>query len=313
MGRRSAVPKSKLPPPPEREEWDFESVPEAQLEACALWEYARESEWMRGLKRRCEEPHVWLMAHSDMHKFVGEDIERVQADWRASRVLAWRLFSGNPMPEELPDGSSTTRRVDPDLLRFPCVWQKLNEAERRRRATIPSLKTALCAAPFQRGHPGDCKWLVEFGESYMARGSPPQETRPGWQPGQSFCTAGAEHGVFEVGWDCFTNDEIVKCFAAWVKSNRPSDLPGPDGRGRRKHDWRVQLKRLGIMRLLHRCPLPLVKEWCPAAWKRYGRLDWYKERRRALNHFRQLLWMLPAGQEPLSWPTPAGEGKEGRH
>lgn len=34
-------------------EWDFSSVPAAELPACFLWEYARENTWIRKLRERC--------------------------------------------------------------------------------------------------------------------------------------------------------------------------------------------------------------------------------------------------------------------
>jgi hypothetical protein len=34
-------------------DWNFDPVPDNELVACCYWEYARESEFIRGLRQRC--------------------------------------------------------------------------------------------------------------------------------------------------------------------------------------------------------------------------------------------------------------------
>ena len=56
------------------------------------------------------------MKQREAHKFVGEDIMRVQSDWDASHVLAHGLFSGNTMPDasgELIRAASTAELKHP--------------------------------------------------------------------------------------------------------------------------------------------------------------------------------------------------------
>ena len=248
-----------------------------------------------------------MMKNSEAHKFVGEDIMLVQSAWNASHVLAHGLFSGNPMLDTSQGGHSTNAGDNLGVVRFPCPWQQLNPQERARRAGIPDIKYAGPLLPFKRGHWSTAKWLTEYGEAASGQSPPEHPARPGWRPGQSILFAGAEMGIFEIGWDLHTNEEICAAFAQWVSQNRPTEMPTPDRRGQRLYDIKVALRRLGIMRLLHRCPLSQMAGWCPAAWKRYGKFEWFKERKRAGETFRKLIDFVPAPENPLSWPT-AGSG-----
>jgi hypothetical protein len=248
---------------------------------------------MRDLKCRCEMPEVQHMKGMEANRFVGDDIVRIQSYWVASHVLARGLFFR-------PDRKIGKAAVSG---RFPCPWQELSPAERAYRAKVPSMRDAERSRPFRRGHCGIARWLVEYSETGLRKESPVDPARPAWVPGQSIRCAGAEMGIFEIGWDFFTNEEICQAFAEWVARNRPAERPAPDHRGHRLYDFRVALRRLGIMRLMHRCPLSKMKTWCPAAWERYQRAKWVKERQRAAETFRKLLPFLPTGEKPLSWPS----------
>ena len=297
-----------MPPPPDPVEWDFENVPDSELEACALWEYARESAWMRDLKQRCEDPVFWTMSNLPAHEFVGKDIERVQSSWEASHVLCHGLFTGNPGPDLDSEGNHKPVPLSRPALCFPCPWQYLPLPERERRGNIPSVRDEHRFVPFQRGHWGTARWLVEYGEASVGKVQPDIPGRPGWRPGQSILFAGAEMGIFEIGWDFYTNDEICKAFAKWVSENRPPEQPAPSSQGKRDYDSRVALRRLGMMRLLHRCPLTEMPQWCPAAWKLYEKANWFKERQRAGVTFNKLLYFLPSWEIPRSSPTAASGG-----
>ena len=37
-------------------DWNFDNVPEKELAACCYWEYARESAFIRDVRRRCSDP-----------------------------------------------------------------------------------------------------------------------------------------------------------------------------------------------------------------------------------------------------------------
>jgi hypothetical protein len=123
--------------------------------------------------------------------------------------------------------------------------------------------------------------------------------------------SGTEKTVVQISWGIFTDEEIIQAFRAWVKANRPKDVPGPpDNKGRNKaRDWRVGLERLAMMRLLHRFRLRGLSAACPAAWKLYCKREWYKERKRAGEMFRKLFPFLAASGRPLGWQTQGGRSR----
>jgi hypothetical protein len=49
---------------------------------------------------------------------------------------------------------------------------------------------------------------------------------------------------------------------------------------------------------------------CPAAWKAFGNREWYKERKRAVQMFRELLPFLPESEYPASMPTKGRRSKQ---
>ena len=105
-------------------------------------------------------------------------------------------------------------------------------------------------------------------------------------------------------------EEIIQEFRKWVKTNRPKDIPGPDGKGRNKaRDWRVALERLGMMRLLHQFSKGEMEKKSLEAWKRYENREWYKERKRAGEMFHRLLPFLSKPERPLNWPTQGGRSR----
>ena len=62
MAGKDISPKAIFPATIARDEWYFADVPENEVVACAYWEYARESAWLRDLKLRCASPEGQLLA-----------------------------------------------------------------------------------------------------------------------------------------------------------------------------------------------------------------------------------------------------------
>ena len=77
------------------------------------------------------------------------------------------------------------------------------------------------------------------------------EKIPDIQP-SLFWEGGGEVTVVSIQWSDFTNEELIRYFRRWVKANRPKQLGKPDDRGHKVKDWRANLTRLAVMRLLRR-------------------------------------------------------------
>ena len=60
-------------------DWNFDGVPDHELVACCFWEYARESAFIRDVKRRCVDARWWTMAPCDAWAFLGKDLERIRS------------------------------------------------------------------------------------------------------------------------------------------------------------------------------------------------------------------------------------------
>jgi hypothetical protein len=214
---------------------------------------------------------------------------------------------------------------------FPKPWQLLTKEERQFRAYVPprGIIDHVKLLPFGRALFFEVEDIVEMVTTQRAlrnetnalvrRQNPKLSEEalsrlgklqwPDIQPSVIYAS-GTENTVVHISWGIFTNEEIVQEFRAWVKANRPKDLPGPDGKGRNKaRDWRVALERLAMMRLLHRFRRREIAARIPEAWKLYGKREWYKERKRAGAMFHRLFPFLPTEETPLSWPTKGGRGK----
>lgn len=127
--------------------------------------------------------------------------------------------------------------------------------------------------------------------------------------------------MVEIGWGNFTNEEIVTCFRKWVKANRPDEFPAPSRRGHKPNDWRANLTRLAVMRLMScHTALDIVdprRNQCPEVWrtKQFSRrkwadtTKWHDARREAGKLFRSLFPFLDKDEQPLSWKRQRSPGK----
>lgn len=311
-------------------EWDFSSVPDRELKACLYWEYARESKFIRTVRGKCTDPKLKTMTNTEAWRFVGDDIERIQSLGYAAEVfLQGFFFDGHrPSCERHPDAPPITGS-------FPSPWQAMSDEERRYRGHIRTDVEVLRLKPFtSEGGVSTAEMLLERAligrDAYRAdidkvhRDAPGQGEStlrrlgkyPSYHPKTSILwEGGQECTIVEIYWGAFTNDQIVASFRAWLKENRPSAYKSPDNRGHKPRDIRADLKRLGIMRLLH-C-FTFAQLW-PRREKDaavYGvraafpeaqwtdSIKWYDARREARKRFRDILPFLPVGEMPLSWPT----------
>ncbi len=113
---------------------------------------------------------------------------------------------------------------------------------------------------------------------------------------------------FDIDWEQSDN-EIVQDFREWIKKYRPAGTLS-DKRGIKKNSLRVYLERLAIMRLLHHYSPKEIREQLPDAWRWMSQREYFKERKRAVQAFKQLFPPERNGNVmPASWPTKSGRSK----
>ena len=318
-------------------DWNFDAVPDKELVACCYWEYARESEFIRDVRRCCLDPKWREMVNSELWKYCGDDIERIQSIGYPSEVFLRGFFC--PMGDVFPDAPPLKPgEVHKATGSFPRPWQTLTPEERRYRSHIGTDVERIPLVPFERGISLDARDIREWVKGEQAKADLDREQVrrqfsrhneeallrmgklkfPHIQP-SLFYASGREVTVVRINWGSFTNDEIVNYFRQWVKANRPAPYPVPSRKGHKPKDWRANLTRLAVMRLLSRfTALDLIdprRNKFPAIWKtkqfggrKWGDpTKWHDARREAGKVFRRLFPFLPKNAAPLSWQrsTPA--------
>jgi hypothetical protein len=306
-------------------DWNFDNVPGGELVACCYWEYARESAFIRNVRQQCLQN--WK-AGGWWDQQLHADLQKVQSIGYPSDVILRGVFFAPDDQHRIdkPDAAPVTNC-------FPQPWQSLTANERAFRARIRSDRTTIPLLPFERAHWTEAREIAKWAESRAkqifsafdeVRKANPEASEvtlieqgklqpfPGIHP-SLFWESGKEFTVVAIDWGSFTNDEIVNYFRRWVKVNRPSQYPVPSRRGHKPGDWRAQLTRLAVMRLMSRfTPLDIIDpRWdrCPAVLKTKtfsGRkweddTKWHDARREAGRVFRQLFPFLPKAELPLSW------------
>ncbi len=219
-------------------DWNFDRVPDSELVACCYWEFARESAFIRDVKRRCIDSKWCHMANREAWAFVGADIERIQSIGYPAEVFLRGFFF-----DEAEDRKPRHPEAPPITGSFPRPWQTVAEAERKDRAPIRSDRKAIPLVPFRRGHAFFAEDIAPWYKSRRAGAKPGEEIPP------SLFLASSEVGVFEINWGTFANDELAAGFRKWAKANRPQQFPNPSGQGHKPGDWRANLTRLAVMRL----------------------------------------------------------------
>jgi hypothetical protein len=143
----------------EPQEWNFDSVAEEELVACCYWEYARESPFILDLRRRCLDPKWKKMGPSELWKYCGHDIEKIQSIRYESEVFLRGFFFP---AEEVPDEARPSRPKETAFTgAFPKPWQALTPAERNYRKHISNDIGRMPLVPFQRGLELDAQDIVD--------------------------------------------------------------------------------------------------------------------------------------------------------
>jgi len=288
-------------------DWNFNNVPDSQLEACCWWEYARESKFIRETVAR---RHAWIKAGGTKEYPGSEEIDRNdQRITLATGVRSMVFLSG---PDHLPK-----------------PWQSLDEREQKTRAEyVIDEKELFPVTPVKLGDYNFLKHMSERCESEAATQTPQREKwladcqrefapasvpefikqqcesilrqtdtktreflargllswlthrcnvkapRLPWPPPEPirpghFYSSG-ETLLLEIDWRHHTDDAIAEHFRKWVRVNRPKSVPNPKRTGRtRTHDKRTALRDLGVMRLLNFCTVAGMKARCLDAAKHF--------------------------------------------
>lgn len=297
-------------------EWNFDDVPDDELAACCLWEYAREcssfattsarhAEAMAAIRARthpapCDLPEyeALLEAYWGTDEGYMQYYETIRT-CGGPAALPWQLIRAEVRV-------SLSKQVGVHE-----VSQPLAPAMRRQLEAL--WKANLVEWEPVRNEPGYDP--EEDGMAYEE--SLPHVDEPGHK-GEPY---GETVIAFAVDFRKFSDKEIAGVFAAWLKANRPEDAPEPTGRGHKPGDWRANLTRLAVMRLLGRytpgeilgtTKTPALKQceairetrqFAAAKWS--DATKWHDARREAGRLFRQLFPFLPPDEKPLSWERPA--------
>lgn len=290
-----------------REDWRFDSVPEEELNACCVWEYGRESQFLRSIRERSAEAFRLKFSFEKRLDFVDRDFSTVHHALGRSAMFFQEGIYGLGGDKPHPGVVS----------RFPEPWQSLSKSERLillETANWDSVKTAGFPG-FRRSNFARAQVLVNLFEPKGFQevfGVESMEVAKYFHAGhklRSICpnlmfSLGTEILLVEIEWGSYTNEQLVKEFAQWLKENNPPGILRPDKRGHKKISDRVKLERLGIMRLLNKLTLTELKNHFAAAWKHYQSPNrrWRREASMAATHFRELFPFLRQNDTPLAWP-----------
>jgi hypothetical protein len=292
----------------DQDDWNFDSVPEEELHVCCLWEYGRESNFLRSIRERSVEAARLQLPFRERLDFVERDFSKAFGALGRSACLfqvgIYCLGGDKGYPGVIS--------------RFPEAWQSLSKSERS-----VLLETADWDVKKVSGFPGFRRSNVPRADALVKLFRPKSMkevfgrdegvgVREYFHAGhklRSLCPcymypSGMEVLLVEIEWGDFTNEQLVQEFAQWLKENDPPGLSRPDKRGHKKISDRVKLERLGIMRLLNRFTPAELGTACPDAWKRYNSPNrrWRKDASMAGIHFRELFPFLPEEETPLAWP-----------
>jgi hypothetical protein len=295
-------------------DWNFDTVPDNELALCCLWEYARESAFIRKIRNESKGRSVEAVR---MKLPAKEYIEFVERDFKK----AWNVLLRSAIffQEGIYGFEGDENFVSP----FPRPWQSLSQYEQS--LLLENFRVdanKIIGFPgFRRSNPGRLVALTKkfkpksldevFGENgrngkdgirnYFHSGHKLRSVCP------NYILGGLEVLLVEIDWAGFTNEQLVEEFAGWLKENNPPDISRPDQRGRSRISERIKLERLAIMRLLHTFTLAELRTTCPSAWKHYNSRNrrWCKDLEMAFAHFRELFPFVPQDEFPSSWPQKA--------
>ena len=284
--------------------WKFDGVLESERMACCLWEYARESAFIRDTLKR-------LSLSWKTPSWVAEQEANTSEFW-----IRLRQNHGWVKPEEANQIDANLRTIgncfcngffptDVFLIdagkSFPKPWQSLTKAQRKERVDFTTRKrTKRCGGGF-----GICRAFVNDYLRELERRA--NANPPG--PPRLLTRWGTEVLLVEIEWERYSPDKIVQHFRQWVTGNRPKLFRNRKGRPPGAFDPFAALDGLAIMRLLRHCKPSEAGAKAPKLWERHRGKQLFRTRKRALETFRKLFPLLPTNEQPLSCLTKAGRSR----
>lgn len=306
-------------------EWNFDEIPDDELEICVQWEYARESAHIRDFREHCRKnvtPKGGICSSK-----VYESIRRDIAKFKTKPPRVAYLFQEGYA--SLMDRNTKRTIISP----FPEPWQSLSADMRRAlldQATQPIVSKEVLP-PFNWSPLWDARmlleecvekcsnpttkdildWVMKFEKPPLNDNNSSWRERPRSERPAKMYEGGFERLVVEIDWGRYTNEEITASFNAWLKKNRPANVEPPDDRGKNKlRDLRAALKYLGIMRALNVCTFASPR--FPQPFRNAGEKSCYRDRKKANAKFRELFPFLNNKTKPIHWETRTARAKEGK-
>jgi hypothetical protein len=316
-----------------RDEWDFSSVPDPELETCVIYEYARECVPFVGyqLKRSFEsktikEKELANNGTARKVKLLREILALIQAegfdeerflenyyDTDCGYALLYDFLRDNITPfssawATLPEDvrASLCEMTKSRMEFFPPL--KIAYVEHLEQLWTENSKELIAARERYKG----TKYEEDDGVELFA------ETKPLLSKAEH---GGETHGktiaAFAVDFRRHSNATILKAFSAWLKENRPAECPELTRAGKKRADLRFDLKCLGVMRLLHWFTFDEINRALPEVsnsnqFQGNKWLDankWYDARRHTMKTYHEIFPFLNKNEEPLNYQT-AGERKK---
>jgi hypothetical protein len=311
-----------------RDDWDFDNVPDHEIIACCLWEYARESITigMAADKYWC---NVRDIVNRQRYKLEpetkaahDEEAARIQRRLKASG-FDYEEFSNKFWDSDLA-AVEFYRSIKEHVINGARAWQQIPLEPRVQLSKQVSESHIL--HPLAPAMVGELEklWNTNSGNLDEIRSKPRpeyddseecalyQSSEPVTLEVESGKPSGGSMAVaFAVDFTHFSDREILAELQQWLAAHRPKHwqrprrvFPGSKQKGRKLIEYRVAVERLGIMRLLHWYTPTELQRDMPEAWARYGRkkADFRREVREARKFFRRLFPFLPKTELPQSEP-----------
>jgi hypothetical protein len=318
-GARKRSPVSPLPPDlsvDDPHNWDFDVVPEAEQKVCCLWEYARESAFIRDTLQRVS--LAWKMPD-----WVVEQEANTSEFWvRLRQNYGWvKPEEANQIDENLRTiGNCQITRdffFPRDILltghaeSFPIPWRSLTVTQRKERVGIVARQRK--AKPVGGFRIANFPLVDNFARAVSEADRKANADAPPFKriDPRIVTRWGSELLLIEIEWGRLSPDTIAQCFRKWVTTpaNRPKCFSSRTGRPAGTFDPFAALDGLAIMRLLHHCKPSEAETKAPKLWQRHKGKQLFRTREAAHKTFRTIFPLLPKDERPLSWPTKAGRSR----
>ncbi|MCU0783184.1 MAG: hypothetical protein MUF81_03880 [Verrucomicrobia bacterium] len=306
-------------------DWSFDAVPDTELVACCLWEYARESPTII-MASQVEWTHtrdIWFReAYKNDSKLKAEhDEEAARIERRVKAVgFDYGVFADKFWATDL-----ALIKIYQSLQSYVGgggrPWQRLPTEARA--SLAGEVSKAICLNPLADATVGELEELWNANRAALdeVRSGPVPgyddseeaalwaETTPVYLKEGTVISSGSMAAAFAIDFTRFTDKEISDSFLGWLKAHRPKAwarpkrvFPDAKQKGRKQIEFRVALERLGLTRLLHWYSPEEIRHEVPPAWTKYGKKknDFRREVREVTKFFHRLFPFLPPGERPSS-------------